>query len=92
MLMWLEDIIVFSGFWFSGSWTNSLIICCAAETWKAMISSPVGIISVGGKKNPKFPVSLNSMEYAYGMPASPKAQSGELPPDVMFRRHGIHPT
>ena len=70
---------------------NSSIIVCAAEIWNAIISSPVGIICVGGKRNPKVPVSLNSIEYAYGMPASPKAQSAELP-EAMYRSSGICPT
>ena len=63
----------------------------AADTWNAITPSPVGMISVGGKMNPETPVSLNSMEYAYGISASPTAESAE-PPEAVYNRYGICPT
>ena len=51
----------------------------ATASWKAQISSAVGSIKSLGSKNPYRPVSLNSTEYAYGIPAIPKAQSAEDP-------------
>ena len=67
---------------------NSSIMGCAADTWNAIISSHVGMISVGGKMNPKAPISPNSMEYSYGIFASPNAQSAE-PPDAVYKKCGI---
>ena len=54
----------------------------AADTWNTITPSPVRMISVGAKMNPKTHVSLNSMEYAYGISASPTAESAEPPEDV----------
>ena len=70
---------------------NSSIMDFAADTWNAITPSPVGMISVGGKMNPETRVSLNSMKYAYGMSASPTAESAE-PPEAVYNRYGICPT
>ena len=63
----------------------------AADTWNAITGSLVGMISVGGKMNPETPVSLNSMEYASGISASPTAESAE-PPEAVYNINWICPT
>ena len=70
---------------------NSSIICSAIETWNCMTSSPVGIISSGGKMKPCLPVSLSSIANAYGISASPYTQS-IVPPEAGYNKQGMHPT
>lgn len=55
------------------------LISLANPETAANASLPVDKISDGGKMNPYFPVSLNSIVYEYFIFATPLAQSSDAP-------------
>ena len=65
------------------------LISLSTVVWKAQTSSAVGMIWSEGKINPSR--SRSSMLTTNSIPASPCAQSIEIPL-ALYKIHGVHPT